>query len=148
MIHDSNLLFDVNKPSPKAWFIVSTLNTLRYITICKCHRKRLTDEERPLTTESELARVLSLLTVTVLAMVVVLVAMVVMVVGGEACCDCCLLWSPRVCRDPALGWTLATGLLPPLRRAITATNRGDIVRHCFHTAVVSVVIVLPVVILS
>ena len=91
---------------------------------------------------------LSLLTVTVVAMVLVVVAMVVMVVGGEACCDCCLLWSPRVCRDPALGWTLATGLLPPLRRAITATNRGDIVQHCFHTAVVSVVIVLPVVIMS
>ena len=30
---------------------MSTVNTLRYITICKCHRKRLTDEERPLTTD-------------------------------------------------------------------------------------------------
>ena len=71
---------------------------------------------------------LSLLTVTVLlAMVVAVVVMVVMVVGGEASCDCGLLWSPRVCRDPAQRWTLATGLLPPLRRAITATNHGDII---------------------
>ena len=81
---------------------------------------------------------LSLLTVTVVvAMVLAMVlAVVVMVVGGEACCDCGLLWSPRVCRDPAQRWTLATGLLPPLRRAITATNHGDIVQHCFHTAIV------------
>ena len=78
---------------------------------------------------------LSLLTVTVL-LVAMVVAVVVMVVGGEACCDCGLLWSPRVCRDPAQRWTLATGLLPPLRRAITATNHGDIVQHCFHTAIV------------
>ena len=78
---------------------------------------------------------LSLLTVTV---VVAMVLAVVMVVGGEACCDCGLLWSPRVCRDPAQRWTLATGLLPPLRRAITATNHGDIVQQCqcFHTAIV------------
>ena len=69
---------------------------------------------------------LSLLTVTVLVLAMVL-AVVVMVVGGEACCDCGLLWSPRVCRDPAQRWTLATGLLPPLRRAITATNHGDII---------------------
>ena len=80
---------------------------------------------------------LSLLTVTVLvAMVLAMVLAMVMVVGGEACCDCGLLWSPRVCRDPAQRWTLATGLLPPLRRAITATNHGDIVQHCFHTAIV------------
>ena len=77
---------------------------------------------------------LSLLTVTVVVMAMVLA--MVMVVGGEACCDCGLLWSPRVCRDPAQRWTLATGLLPPLRRAITATNHGDIVQHCFHTAIV------------
>ena len=77
----------------------------------------------------------SLLTVTVV-LVAMVVAVVVMVVGGEACCDCGLLWSPRVCRDPAQRWTLATGLLPPLRRAITATNHGDIVQHCFHTAIV------------
>ena len=80
---------------------------------------------------------LSLLTITVLVLAIVLaMVMVVMVVGGEACCDCGLLWSPRVCRDPAQRWTLATGLLPPLRRAITATNHGDIVQHCFHTAIV------------
>ena len=85
---------------------------------------------------------LSLLTVTVVLVAMVMVAVVVMVVGGEACCDCGLLWSPRVCRDPALGWTLATGLLPPLRRAITATNHGDIVQHCFHTAIVICAIVI------
>ena len=84
---------------------------------------------------------LSLLTVTVV-LVAMVVAVLVMVVGGEACCDCGLLWSPRVCRDPALGWTLATGLLPPLRRAITATNHGDIVQHCFHTAIVICAIVI------
>ena len=79
---------------------------------------------------------LSLLTVTVVVAMVLAVLAMVMVVGGEACCDCGLLWSPRVCRDPAQRWTLATGLLPPLRRAITATNHGDIVQHCFHTAIV------------
>ena len=86
---------------------------------------------------------LSLLTDTVVvAMVLAMVVVMVMVVGGEACCDCGLLWSPRVCRDPAQRWTLATGLLPPLRRAITATNHGDIVQHCFHTAIVICAIVI------